>query len=92
MVQVKKCNPCWSRILYLTLISLVVWLFKVMLKHPIMQVGNALRSVSWLPAQPAGILGTRPKASRQRALGLGWGSFALAGDKGERLSEVESGV
>jgi hypothetical protein len=32
-----------------------------------------------LSAQPTGILGTRLKPSRQRALGLGFGSFALAG-------------
>ena len=32
-----------------------------------------------MSAQPTGILGTRLKPSRQRALSLGLGSFALAG-------------
>jgi hypothetical protein len=32
-------TSCWSRILYLTLISLLVWLFKVKLKKRLMQAG-----------------------------------------------------
>jgi hypothetical protein len=34
-----------------------------------------------LSAQPTGILGMRLKSSRQHSLGLGLGSFALAGQK-----------
>ena len=50
-----------------------------------MQVGKREDLFRGLPAQPAGIPGTKLKLSRQRALGLGFGwlrgwiNFALAG-------------
>ena len=40
---------------------------------------EALKSVSWLSAKPTGIVCHDVETSRQRVLGLGWGSFALAG-------------
>ena len=52
-----------------------------------MQVGKREDLFRGLPAQPAGIPGTKLKLSRQRALGLGFGwlrgwiNFALAGWK-----------
>ncbi|KIE18449.1 hypothetical protein DS62_10630, partial [Smithella sp. SC_K08D17] len=41
--------------------------------------GVVLKSLLWLSAKPTGIIGHDVETSRQRGLGLGWGSFALAG-------------
>ena len=55
-----------------------------------MQVGKREDLFRGLPAQPAGIPGTKLKLSRQRALDLGfgwlrgWSNFALAGPQ-ERM-------
>jgi hypothetical protein len=40
-----------------------------------------LKSVPWLSAKPTGIVCHDVETSRQRALGLGFGSFALVGPK-----------
>ena len=56
-----------------------------------MQVGKREDLFRGLPAQPAGIPGTKLKLSRQRALGLGFGwlrgwiNFALAGLSRQRV-------